>query len=170
MTSNEPVKVEQCDRDAAAAFLRSDDCPLSVKMTLGYSPDALAQAFARHRLAALREGQASVGEGWRCFHCGEAFTDRQCAERHFGRDEGKTPACIIKGADGGLLRALRDAENQADEAVQAMHSESTDAAKAYHRARCRHTQALIAAEESGYEKGLADGRGLALAQLQKGEG
>jgi len=97
---------------------------------------------------------------WRCFHCSEVFTDRPCAERHFGRDEGKTPACIIKGADGGLLRALRDAENQADEAIALMHSESTDVAKAYGRASARHTQALMAAEEAGYEKGLADGRAL----------
>lgn len=97
---------------------------------------------------------------WRCFHCDAVFTDRHDAARHFGRDEGKTPACIIKGAEGGLLRSLRDAENQADEAIAAMHDESTDIAKAYHRATARHTQALQAAEEAGYEKGLADGRAL----------
>lgn len=102
-----------------------------------------------------------AGEGWRCFHCGDYFSDRQCAKQHFGIDEGKTPACLIAGADGGLLKALRDAEEQADEAIQRMHDESTDAAKAYHRQRCRHTQALIAAEESGYEKGLRDGQALA---------
>lgn len=95
---------------------------------------------------------------WRCFHCDEAFTDRREAALHFGADEGKTPACQIKGSDRGLLRALRDAEAEADEAIQRMHDESTDAAKAYHRQRCRHTQALMAAEEAGYERGLSDGR------------
>lgn len=107
-------------------------------------------------------------EGWRCFHCGGHFTDESAARLHFGREEGATPACIIKGADGGLLRALRDAEQQADEAVQMMHNESTDAAKAYHRQRCRHTQALIAAEEAGYERGLADGRSLPARQDEVG--
>ena len=94
---------------------------------------------------------------WRCFHCGDVFTDPARARQHFGRTEDSTPACVIKGADGGLLKALRDAEEQADDAIQAMHAESTDAAKAYNRQRRRHTQALIAAEESGYEKGLRDG-------------
>ncbi len=93
---------------------------------------------------------------WTCFHCGDTFTDRSCAAKHFGRDEGSVPACIIKGAEGGLLRALREAEEQADDAIQMMHAESTDAAKAYHSQRCRHAQALIAAEEVGYERGLRD--------------
>jgi len=95
---------------------------------------------------------------WRCFHCGDLFTDRLSAARHFGADEGKMPACQIKGAEGGLLRALRDAEAEADDAIQRMHEESTDAAKAYHSQRCRHAQALIAAEEVGYERGLSEGR------------
>lgn len=94
---------------------------------------------------------------WRCFHCDEEFTDRREAALHFGADEGKTPACQIKGSEHGLLRALRDAEAEADEAIQRMHDESTDAAKAYHRQRCRHTQALVAAEEVGYSRGLQDG-------------
>lgn len=103
----------------------------------------------------LPEGNGTMA--WRCFHCGDVFTDERCARLHFGRDEGSTPACIIKGAEGGLLKALRDAEEQADDAIQAMHAESTDAARAYHQQRCRHNRALIAAEEAGYERGLADG-------------
>lgn len=97
---------------------------------------------------------------WRCFHCDELFSDERCARQHFGRDEGSTPACIIKGGEGGLLEALRRAEEAADDAIQLMQSESTDAAKAYHSQRCRHSQALIAAEQTGYDRGLADGRAL----------
>lgn len=94
---------------------------------------------------------------WICYHCGEVCKDRQSARLHFGRDERSEAACIIKaGAEGSLLKALRNAEEQADDAIQAMHNESTDAAKAYHRQQCRHTQSLIAAEETGYERGLAD--------------
>jgi hypothetical protein len=95
---------------------------------------------------------------WRCFQCDEVFTEERCARLHFGREEGATPACALKGADGGLLKALRDAEEQADDAIQMMHAESTDAAKAYHSQRCRHTQALISAEEAGYERGMDDMR------------
>lgn len=104
----------------------------------------------------------SLATGWRCFHCGEHFTSEHSARLHFGRDEVSEPACIIKaGAEGSLLKALRQAEEAADDAIQAMHAESTDAAKAYHAQRCRHSQALTAAEELGYERGLADGRALA---------
>ncbi len=109
------------------------------------------------------------GEGakpsWRCFHCGEVFTSEQCARLHFGRNEDSEPACVIKaGAEGSLLKALRHAEEAADDAIQMMHAESTDAAKAYHAQRSRHNQALIAAEELGYERGLADGRALTVSE------
>ena len=105
------------------------------------------------------EADREAAEEWRCFHCGDVFKDRRSARLHFGRDEQSEAACVIKaGAEGSLLKALRDAEEQADDAIQRMHNESTDAALAFHQQRCRHNQALIAAEESGYEKGLADGR------------
>ena len=105
------------------------------------------------------EADREAMEEWRCFHCGDVFKDRRSARLHFGRDEQSEAACVIKaGAEGSLLKALRDAEEQADDAIQQMHNESTDAALAFHQQRCRHNQALIAAEESGYEKGLADGR------------
>lgn len=123
---------------------------------------ATVQQIARDALSTLpSDGVTIPADGWRCFHCGEHFTSEQCARLHFGRDEMSDPACIIKaGAEGSLLKALRRAEEAADDAIQAMHAESTDAAKAYHAQRCRHTQALIAAEELGYERGLADGRAL----------
>jgi hypothetical protein len=31
---------------------------------------------------------------WRCFHCGEVFTDKHAAADHFGLDLGTLPACI----------------------------------------------------------------------------
>lgn len=45
------MKIEQVDREAAGAYLRSDDCPATVKMTI--KPQALIEAFARHRIQAL---------------------------------------------------------------------------------------------------------------------
>ena len=108
----------------------------------------------------MQNDVATIARGpWTCFHCGETFTSEHCARLHFGRSEDSEAACIIKaGAEGSLLKALRAAEEQADDAIQAMHAESTDAARAYHAQRCRHNHALIAAEELGYERGLADAR------------
>lgn len=121
--------------------------------------DTITEALQYVTMAPV--GGAPEESTWRCFHCDEVFTDKSAARLHFGRSETSEAACIIKaGAERNLLKALRDAEQQADDAIQAMHNENTDAAKAYHQQRCRHTQALIAAEEAGYERGLADGRAL----------
>ena len=97
---------------------------------------------------------------WRCFHCGDVFHDQRSAKLHFGPDEGATPACLVKGADGGLLEALRRAEADAADAWHAVHSESADGVKAYRSNLSRHHTALRAAEEVGYERGMADMRAL----------
>ena len=110
---------------------------------------------------ASSERREAIAREWRCFHCDEVFVSERCARLHFGHDEGSEPACQIKaGAEGSLVHALRDAETAADDAIQAMQNETTDASRAYHAQRCRHNQALIAAEELGYERGLTDGRTL----------
>lgn len=102
---------------------------------------------------------AAKAPGWRCFHCDEVFTDERCARDHFGRDETCEPACKIKmGAERSLLTALRRAENDAADAWAAIHSESTDAAKAYHAQHARHQEQLRIAEELGFERGLAAAR------------
>lgn len=102
--------------------------------------------------------------GWTCFHCGETFTTEGAARDHFGFEPSADPACRIKaGAERGLLMALRRAEKDAADAWFAIHSETTDAAKAYHAQATRHHEQLRIAEELGYERGLADGR----AELSK---
>ena len=94
---------------------------------------------------------------WRCFHCDEVFTRKDCAEAHFGLTEDSRPACVIKaGAEGSLVRALRNAERDAADAWTAISIESTEAARAYYSQMTRHNAQLIAAEEAGYERGLAD--------------
>lgn len=96
---------------------------------------------------------------WICFHCGDTFTDDTSARLHFGNYEDSKAACKIKaGAEGSILRALREAEEQAADAWHLLHNECTDFAKAFHSMRCRHGQALMAAEELGYERGLRDAR------------
>ncbi|PWJ88446.1 hypothetical protein C8D77_111169 [Mesorhizobium loti] len=98
-----------------------------------------------------------AAHAWRCFHCDEVFTDERCARDHFGRDETCEPACQIKmGAERSLLTALRRAENDAADAWAAIHSESTDAAKAYHAQLARHQEQLRITEELGFERGMRE--------------
>lgn len=107
---------------------------------------------------------------WRCFHCGDVFTDERSARLHFGRDETSIPACVIKaGAEQGLLTALREAEYAAADAWHAVADECTDASKAYYAQATRHAVALRNAEELGYERGLADGRSLTSAPAGDGD-
>lgn len=93
---------------------------------------------------------------WTCFHCGETFSDRAAAALHFGRDETYAPACQIKASEGGLLRALREAEETAVVYCDALHQESADGVKAYRGNLGRHAATLAAQEELGYERGVAD--------------
>ncbi|QRY97125.1 hypothetical protein JT366_09450 [Sphingomonas paucimobilis] len=121
----------------------------------------LTQSVASQMATAIRTVlvalDAPAKPVWRCYHCDETFNDARCARLHFGRDEDSLPACRIKaGAEQGLLGALRDAEYAAADARHAIADESTDAAKAYYAQASRHDRALKAAEEAGYERGIAD--------------
>lgn len=97
--------------------------------------------------------------GWRCFHCNDHFTSVREARLHFGADPFlNAAACQIKaGAEGSLLKALREAEDAAEQARAALHDETSDVHRAMYAANCRHQGALQAAEELGYERGLRDG-------------
>lgn len=93
---------------------------------------------------------------WRCFHCDQVFATEHAARQHFGPDEGHKPACQIKASEGGLLGALREAEDEAHKAWGVVHSEGADGLQAYRANLSRHTTALRSAEEVGYARGLAD--------------
>ena len=108
--------------------------------------------------ALLDEGHLVEAPEWRCFFCDEVFTDRTAAALHFGVDEDCDPACRIKGAEGGLVRALRDAEAQAASVMAQLHAESTDTHRAYAQMQHRHLGAVASAEQVGYDKGLRDMR------------
>ena len=108
---------------------------------------------------ALAEGDCypQPEHGWTCFHCGETFTTPGAARTHFGFEPSADAGCIVKlGAERGLLMALRKVEGELTEAWDAIHQESTEAAKAYYAQQTRHRAQLMAAEEAGYERGLAD--------------
>lgn len=95
---------------------------------------------------------------WRCFHCDDLFTTRWAARDHFGNDESATPACQIKAGEIGLVEALRRAEADVSEAWGMIHTESTEAAKAYFAQQSRHQAQMTALEQAGYDRGIADAK------------
>ena len=56
-----------------------------------------------------------VSPGWRCFHCGEAFADRQTASDHFGLDCHEFPACVqvLTETDKAIVEDRREWRNRA---------------------------------------------------------
>lgn len=93
---------------------------------------------------------------WRCFHCDQLLWTEEAARQHFGPHEGRKPACQIKGSEGGLIRALREAEDEVEKVHTDLHAESADGLMAMRGNLGRHRVALVSAEETGYERGLAD--------------
>jgi hypothetical protein len=85
---------------------------------------------------------------WRCFHCGDVFTDPQLARDHFGADLSATPVCQIPDLAHLLrmqeyeLRGHREEDSQIIRQVYALGSE--------------HYRANQDAEEKGYARGIED--------------
>lgn len=93
--------------------------------------------------------------GWTCFHCGETFTTYVTAREHFGTKPSSEAACIIRvslGGERGLLRALRDAEDE----LATYRDEDTQLMRHLASIQSRHSQALRDAEDAGYDRGLRD--------------
>lgn len=89
---------------------------------------------------------------WRCFHCDEVFTSRLCAVAHFGRDESKPVACQIKAHEGHLVNYIRKLEAELDR----YRAEDGDVMRSIYTLEADHRQALIRAEEDGYNRGVRD--------------
>lgn len=97
--------------------------------------------------------------GWTCFHCGETFTTPGSAKDHFGFDPSCEPACRIKaGGEKGLLMALRRLESELLATQLQLHSESSAGMVWLRQAEARHHTQLIEAEQTGYDRGVADVR------------
>lgn len=111
-----------------------------------------------------QETYPKPSHGWTCFHCGETFTTPGAARDHFGFEPSRDPGCRIKlGAERGLLRELRKAENEIDRLTYELHNDGADGIRAHRTQTARHHGQLLASEEAGYERGLRDG-------LSKAEG
>jgi len=90
-------------------------------------------------------------KSWRCFHCDEVFTDPKEARTHFGDVQGSKAVCTYTA----------DEIRHNEWCLRRYREEDTDLHRQIAHMQTEHTQALMRAEESGYAKGLADGRALA---------
>lgn len=89
---------------------------------------------------------------WRCFHCDEVFIRPACAAVHFGNYEIRTPACQLKSHERHLVEYIRDLEAQLD----GYRAEDSHVMRSIYTLEADHRQALILAEEDGYNKGVRD--------------
>lgn len=92
---------------------------------------------------------------WRCFFCDEVFTRLKDAAEHFGRDdacEADVPACKLSAAHGHLVHYIRKLEDE----LRRYQTEDSDVMRAMYSLEADHRQALIRAEEAGYNKGVRD--------------
>jgi hypothetical protein len=142
------------------AQLDSDDNKGSIGWVagdLGTDSVTLDGAFDLNKIAQALIDMDKPKE-WRCYHCDEVFTDAACARQHFGITEEQVPACQIRGSEGGLVKALRQAEEALFEATARLHAESADGLAAYRAHLTRHENAVRTAEEVGYNRGVNDAR------------
>lgn len=91
-----------------------------------------------------------MSKKWRCFHCDEVFTNSKEASLHFGETASATPVCQIGPKE------LRDMQEE----LSRYRDEDTDLHRQIANMQSQHQIALRQAEESGYSKGLRDGRNL----------
>lgn len=91
---------------------------------------------------------------WRCYHCDATFKRRQDAAEHFGNTNTRTPACQIKAYEGHLVTYIRKLEAQLDR----YRTDDSDIMRAIMAMEVDHRQALIRAEQGGYDKGVRDAR------------
>lgn len=93
-----------------------------------------------------------MAKEWRCFHCDEVFTSERWAREHFGAEMGDTPACKIAGTDGHLVAEIRKLQDQ----LTSYRNEDNNVLRAWHSLQSEKTQAVLKAEELGYERGVRD--------------
>jgi hypothetical protein len=92
---------------------------------------------------------------WRCFHCNTLFTNPKHAAEHFGAHEGATPACKLSNSEGHLVTYIRKLEAE----LEVHRREDSDVLRAMYAKEAEHREALVRAEEKGYNRGVLDMKG-----------
>jgi len=108
-------------------------------------------------------GASAQAMTWRCFHCNEVFTDVAEAQVHFGSDQYSTPACQLTALEGGLVRFLREQEEE----LRRYRSEDTASYREFYALGAEHSVKLRREEERGYAKGHEDAELVAAEIMRK---
>jgi hypothetical protein len=105
------------------------------------------------KLAEAEAERDALRNSFKCFQCGEVFTDFIAARNHFGFDPRDVPVCRVDGGTAATIYRLR--RNIAD---YQLREETEGAEWQLQRAALQgdHARALRRAEEEGYAKGLGD--------------
>lgn len=94
---------------------------------------------------------------WRCFHCGDIFTDEHEAAMHFGvQIDGVADdvACKLNAGENLILEMLR--ESQAE--LRRYHEEDTNLIREVWGLGAKSATEIRNAEETGYARGLRDAK------------
>ena len=121
-------------------------------------------AYLRQSLGATMHRLNELESSWRCFYCNELFKEPLAAARHFGSDDGcysDGPACKLNEQDGGILELYRRALDE----ISKLQSEDSPTHLEFYALGAEHHQALIDAEQAGYDRGLKDAR----IELERGK-
>ena len=112
-------------------------------------------AIAKELIAQIRGSQPTNNLPWRCFHCDEVFMNGDEARLHFGNSLDALPVCQVDAAKlRELEQQLRDKEDQ----LRSYREEDTELHQQIRSIESQHDTAIRRAEESGYAKGLRDGK------------
>jgi len=146
--TNDATENDMSPADAAdlPALPEGEEAMMFMGGTVVYSANQM-HAYARAAIAADRARGADP-MAWHCFHCGEAFTDKESAQIHFGPSENDQPICQM---DAEYIRWLlaqhRRNVDDDSEALRTVRSLANE-----------HETLRRRAEEIGYARGLDDAK------------
>lgn len=102
----------------------------------------------------LTAAAAEPEQSWRCFHCGDVFTNQHDAAAHFGLDQLQEPGCVavLRHGEGHLLDRILELEQE----LAVYRAEESDIVRWQRAKQSDHAQALAREEEKGYARGLRD--------------
>lgn len=99
---------------------------------------------------------SQIVTNWKCFHCGDVFTNPKHAAEHFGQGESDIVACKLKHSEGHLVTLIRKLESE----LSSYRRDDSHILRAWMAKEAEHAQALIREEEKGFSRGVADMRRL----------
>lgn len=114
----------------------------------------LDAATAERDALQARVAELEAEQRWRCYHCGEVFTNAKYAAEHFGADEGATPACRLTYSEGHLVTYIRKLEKE----LAVHRREDSDVLRAMHAREAEQAEKVRRAEERGYNRGVQEAK------------